>query len=310
MNLAKLKYFVAVVDEMNISRAAKKLFISQQSLSSQINALESEIGFRLFVRKPHLELTSAGVYFEHFARQVLLLQSQLEYDLRQIGRQKEILTICIGPIRSKYYLPTILPIFYEQYPYAEVKVITGTDSELNAIMSRYEADIYIGSGATMSPALVQIPLCQECFHLIASNKMIQYLFPANYHKMIIDFRDGVDITKFKDANFLLPPSSDYRKVLDEYFLRHGITPKVITESNNNELLTSLSINNVGVSFSIEPHAHIWQDNPPAGANNRIHAFPIRDLSYTVAVSHLPNRELSEIAKNFIAITKLFIDRTE
>ena len=64
MELRHLRYFVAVAEEENVSRAALKLHVSQPGLSRQIRDLEDEIGFQLFERgAKSLKLTAAGKTF-------------------------------------------------------------------------------------------------------------------------------------------------------------------------------------------------------------------------------------------------------
>ena len=74
MELRVLRYFLMVVDERNISRAAEKLHVSQPTISRQIHDLENELGVTLFERGSiAIELTSAGDYFVNQARQIVAL---------------------------------------------------------------------------------------------------------------------------------------------------------------------------------------------------------------------------------------------
>ncbi|MDL9979667.1 LysR family transcriptional regulator [Microbacterium sp. ASV49] len=75
LDLRSVRYFVVVADELHFGRAAAKLHISQPALSKQIRRLESEVGFRLFVRDSrHVALTAEGVRFLRDAR-VLIAQA-------------------------------------------------------------------------------------------------------------------------------------------------------------------------------------------------------------------------------------------
>src|SRR5665213_3635549 len=73
MELRHFRYFVAVAEEENVSRAALKLHVSQPGVSRQIQDLEDEIGFQLFERSAKsLKLTAAGKVFLAEAKSVLL----------------------------------------------------------------------------------------------------------------------------------------------------------------------------------------------------------------------------------------------
>jgi LysR family transcriptional regulator, hca operon transcriptional activator len=89
MELRHLRYFVAVVEEQNFSRAAKRLHISQPPLSTQIRQLEEEIGTPLLLRNKHsVHLTEAGGIFLTKARKALALVKEAVEDSRSAGTQK------------------------------------------------------------------------------------------------------------------------------------------------------------------------------------------------------------------------------
>ena len=74
MDLRSLHYFTVVAEELNITRAAERLNMSQPPLSSQIKGLEEELGVQLFIRgKRRLTITDAGAQLYRRAKQILEL---------------------------------------------------------------------------------------------------------------------------------------------------------------------------------------------------------------------------------------------
>ena len=81
MELRHIRYFKAVAEEKNFTRAAEKLAIAQPPLSRQIQDLEAELGTQLFIRSPHkVTLTEEGELFLQYASQILDLVHRSEED--------------------------------------------------------------------------------------------------------------------------------------------------------------------------------------------------------------------------------------
>ncbi len=85
MELRHIRYFLAVAEEMNFTRAAEKLNIAQPPLSRQIKDLEEELGVQLFVRSPHaLALSEEGMVFRQYATRVLDLVEHSTSEIREL----------------------------------------------------------------------------------------------------------------------------------------------------------------------------------------------------------------------------------
>lgn len=84
INFLNLEYFLVAAEELNFTKAAKKLFISQQSLSNHISNMEKEFDVILFNRTTPLTLTYAGQALKAKARQMLELRDETYRELSDI----------------------------------------------------------------------------------------------------------------------------------------------------------------------------------------------------------------------------------
>ncbi len=130
MELRQLKYFLAVAQERQFTRAAARLYIEQPPLSQQIKALETELGFPLFSRLPRgVEPTPAGLSLEQDVLQALALLDQGIRKARRIA-SGELGAVAVGMTSSAAFHPFPLSAirqFREQYRDVAIDLL-----ELNA----------------------------------------------------------------------------------------------------------------------------------------------------------------------------------
>ena len=118
MELRHLRYFVAVAEAENVSRAALKLHVSQPGLSRQIRDLEDEIGFKLFERgAKSLKLTNAGKTFLTEAKSVLQHAGEAVNKARAVsGSATGEINVGYAPSLTVQILPAALRAIQEKYP--------------------------------------------------------------------------------------------------------------------------------------------------------------------------------------------------
>jgi DNA-binding transcriptional LysR family regulator len=124
MELRHLRYFIAVAEQENVSRAALKLHVSQPGLSRQIRDLEDEIGFQLFERSAKsLKLTDAGKVFLTEARAVLQRAVDAVKKARAAaGGTRGEIHVGYAPSLTVQILPPMLRAFQGEFPHVHVKL--------------------------------------------------------------------------------------------------------------------------------------------------------------------------------------------
>ena len=109
MNFLNIEYFLVAAKELNFSKAAEKLYISPQSLSTHIAKLENELGVDLFHRDHPMRLTYAGEILAKSGQEILDRKNQTVDELRDIADSKKgKLSIGISHTRGMVFLPLVL----------------------------------------------------------------------------------------------------------------------------------------------------------------------------------------------------------
>lgn len=245
MELRHLRYFLAVAQERNFSRAAEKLHIAQPPLSRQIRQLEIEIGADLFDRGSRpLRLTEAGRMLHEHAQQVVGAFDQMRTMVRRYSGTPA-RRFMIGFVGSVIYgaLPRVVRRFRAHLGDSAVIALTEM-STLDQAQALREGRIDAGFGRLRvdDASLRRIVLEEE--PLIAAI--------AADHPLAAD-TDPIDLATLALQPLLLyprPARPSYADQVLSVFRDHGLTPAVVQEVR--ELQTTLGLVAAGAGMCIVP----------------------------------------------------------
>ena len=141
MDLESLRCFAEVAKDLHITKAAGRLFISQQTLSSRLQRLEEYYGTRLLERKPTPALTPAGEQVLAFAKEVLRQERELRSILLDIDRQERgVIRFGASALRMNHSVPHILPSFAARYPNVRLHLTNHNSAKLEQMVRSGELD--------------------------------------------------------------------------------------------------------------------------------------------------------------------------
>ncbi|PCE33783.1 LysR family transcriptional regulator [Burkholderia ubonensis] len=245
MELRQLRYFIAVAEEMNITRAAERLHMTQPPLSRQLQAIEDEIGLPLFERggRP-LKLTEAGRVFYAQAKRLVDQADELGPLTRRLAQMSE--RIVIGFVPSTLYgaLPDVIRAFREARPDVELSLIEMFTLEQLGALKGGRIDVGFGRLRFDDDQLVREALIEE--------KLIAAL-PAGHP--LADPDRPLALADVAHETLIVYPSTPRPSFADQQLsaLRDGgLTPAAVHEVR--ELQTALGLVAAKVGVSLVPES--------------------------------------------------------
>jgi DNA-binding transcriptional LysR family regulator len=302
MNFVNLKYFLTVTEEMNITRAAKHLYISQQSLSSHIAALEKELDIQLFERTPVFKLTYAGSRLAKFARKILDLERQIYSEMDDIaGHRRGQLRIGVSHTCGRAILPQILPSFHQRNELISLTVTEGNSAELEELLRLGHIDLMMVFTPVVMESVEVIPLAVERLLLLVPKKLSRELFGERSEYMRGKCSISADIAAFQELPFiLLKKGNRVRSMIDEYTSSKGVSLNILFETENTETAYALAKNDMGVAIYPDLFLKYIHGNEQR-EDDTIDYFPLNDeaTTGTLAICYDRRRYLSNAAGDFI-----------
>lgn len=163
MDIRHLRYFITIVNEGNISNAAKALNMSQPPLSTQIRLLEEELGCALFDRNTrHIQLTGAGEILYERAKAILELLSDTRTELNDYkkGLSGTIRIGIVSSVGSTAFTRWIMD-FHNQYPDIRYALTEGNTYDLVGRTRSSQIDLALVRTPFSAPDLAFVPLKEE-----------------------------------------------------------------------------------------------------------------------------------------------------
>lgn len=252
MNMNHLHIFVKVGEKLNITEAAKELFISQPAVSKAIKNLESSLRLKLLIRDKHhgLMLTDIGKEILSLARQMKGIESKI---YQVANRENKLLNgkVKIGsfPAVSINIMPQAIAAFRSNYPLIRIELIEGTSDQIKGWVEDRTVDI----GIAASPF--------EPFEnqLLCNDYMVAVIPPRDELKL----EKHVDLETYQDD--LIFCKGGHEIAMSNAFSQYNIELKENLTVQNAETLINMVKNNLGIgiisnfTLSSVPHQLIKKD---------------------------------------------------
>lgn len=145
MTPEKLNYLLVLAEEQNISRAARRLFITQPTLTACINTLEKNLGVKLFDRSHNpIRLTKSGTIYLKKMQELVAAEQLLNEQIRKLEIQQMELRIGIGQIHSELWCPDLTYLLLKRYPFLNVRIREAQELRLMDMLKNDEIDVMFG----------------------------------------------------------------------------------------------------------------------------------------------------------------------
>ncbi|WP_431302144.1 LysR family transcriptional regulator [Sediminicoccus sp. BL-A-41-H5] len=260
LSLRSLRYLVAVADAGSVTGAARRLHVSQPSISEAVAALEAELGVALLLRHHArgVTLTPAGSRVVAEARLLLRHAEDFVHAAASLGAEAvgEVSMGCFLTLAPRY-LPALLAGLGRDIPGLSVRVEEGDHNEMLAGLEAGRTEIALTYDFEMPPGLTVTPIAQLAPVAVLPTR----------HRLARGAR--VRLADLVAEPFLLldlPHSRDYFAGI---FRAAGLTPRIAFRSRSQELLRGLVGN--GLGWTIQ---NVQPESPYAIDGTRITSLPL------------------------------------
>lgn len=243
IEIRHLRAFIAVAEELNYRKAARRLHVAQPALSRTIQQLENELGARVLERSTSaVQLTAIGRFLLDRARDMLgALQGTFESVHRMTLGHKGELFVGFNDFTISEFLPPIIHRFRSAFPDVAINLIDETSPNMLRMVLENRLDIAFLSGIAPPPDLDSLLLREEKF--VA-------LLPVGH---ALAQRRQIKPEDLRDEQFVMgePAWSVYLNAVDEYCRSAGFKPRVVQTAVHSNGIVNFVAAGLGVSIYVD-----------------------------------------------------------
>jgi DNA-binding transcriptional LysR family regulator len=254
LDLNRLNVFIHVAATQSCSQAAKRLHLSQPTVSNHIQKLEAELNIKLFERKDsRMRITNAGMTLFSWARKMVRQSTQVQ-EMMQSMQDSVVgqLRIACTTTPGKYVLSHLAARFRQQYPGVQIFIQPCVSDAMTSQLLGEETDLGVVSSEVRENDLE----CQFFF-----NDHISFIVPGKHP---LSKRNSIEPAELLDLPMILrEPSSGTRRVLQSELAKYDISfdeMNILMEVGNAEAIVSAVAGNLGVAFvsrMASAYARVW-----------------------------------------------------
>ena len=240
MELRTLHYFTVVAQELNITRAAEKLNMSQPPLSNQIKALEEELGVQLFIRgKRHLELTEEGGLLLRRAVQIQELADKTRQEIASLREgMTGVIYLSMVEGRAPFLAARWIAGFREEFPLVRYNLWNGSSDDVLDRLRKGLADLAVIAAPYDTEHLEGFPVGREPW--------IAMLHPG--HPLAQTVGDTIPLSSLAGEPLIVPSRKSRMDAIRRWFGEVGVEPHILCEMSNYMDAAALTSQGVGISI--------------------------------------------------------------
>ena len=288
INFNQLRVFYQAAKNMNFTEAAKELFITQPAVTAHIRLFEDYSNLKLFQKRGRkIFLTDEGKALYEYTRKIFEYEKEIEDlidDLKKLKRG--VLRLGTSKSYARYHMYLLVTNFRRVYPHIKINLDEGSSLDIIHSLLDLKNEMAVIAKVEDNPDICFLPFSREEVVLIlAPNHPLankRSISPSDLAKEPL-------ITKER--------GSGTRKLANEFFKAHGISPEILMETSNAEFIKQVVQRGDGVAFIVKEAVAVELQE------KKLVTVPFKGqkIFLDVSIAYLKNQHLSPPAQAFLEI---------